>query len=111
MNSDRRVYVPNKSHHDFSGAVSYGELVFLTEGRIPNRYQLNDLASGCSKRMEDAIGDDLLLIAGPTTLNCIAAAILGHKFGRVNFLIYDQVADKYTQRTVMLSHNYRRSRR
>ena len=101
-----RVYIPNKSYHDFKGATKFGEVVFLTEGRIPNRYQLNDLAMMCGEKMEGAKQEDMLLLAGPTTLNCIATAILAHRFGRINFLLYDQTADKYTSRTVVLEHSY-----
>jgi hypothetical protein len=101
---DPRVYVPNKSYHDFESAEEFGDLVFITEGRIPNRYQLNELAMVCGDALEDAHRDDYLLVAGPTTLNCIVSAILAHKFGRVNFLIYDQRADKYTERTIVLEH-------
>jgi hypothetical protein len=106
-----RVYIPNRSYHDFKGATKYGELVFLTEGRLPNRYQLNDLALMCSQKMQGAGQDDMLLVSGPTTLNCIAAALLAHKFGRINFLIYDQKTDKYTQRTVVLEHSYAKVKR
>lgn len=106
-----RVYIPNKSFHDFDGASAFGDIVFLTEGRLPNRYQLNELAMMCAEKMEGSSRGDLLLIQGPTTVNCIAAAILAHRAGRVNFLFYDQAADKYTQRTVVLEHDHDRKRR
>jgi hypothetical protein len=61
--------------------------------------------------MEGAGSEDLLLVAGPTTLNCIASALLAHRFGKVNFLIYDQKTDKYTQRTVVLEHGYAKGRK
>jgi hypothetical protein len=100
------VYIPNRSFHDFKGATKFGELVFLTEGKLPNRYQLNELALMCSEKMEGGAAEDLLLVSGPTTLNCIASVLLAHKFGRVNFLLYDQKLDKYTQRALVLDHNY-----
>ena len=113
MNTKRKplVYVPNKSFHDFKGATKFGDLVFLTEGRLPNRYQLNEMAMVCGEELADASRDDYLLVSGPTTLNCIAAAILAHKHGKVNFLIYDQKQDKYTHRAIVLEHIYNRNNR
>jgi hypothetical protein len=108
VNNDRepKVYIPNKSYHDFKGATQFGELVFLTEGRIPNRYQLNDIAMIIGESLKGAHREDFLLMSGPTTLNCIASAMLAHRFGKVNFLIYDQKQDKYTSRTLVMDHCY-----
>lgn len=82
-----KVYVPNKSHHDFSEAERFGELVFLTEG-IVNRYNVNDICRRCASVMHDASEGDHILISSLTVINMIAAAIMAHKFGRVNFLMF-----------------------
>lgn len=98
-----KVYIPNKSFHDFSGATKYGELVFITEGRLPNRHQANDIARLCSQAMMDAEAYDFLLLSGPTTVNAIASAILGHKFGRLNYLLFDANTGTYKSRTLVLN--------
>lgn len=103
------MFVPNKSYHDFEGVTEFGEVRFMTEGRIPNRYMMNDLAMLVNEALSGAKKDDILLVAGPTTINCLASAVMAIKHGRVNFLFYDKNADKYTQRTVVFQHDYAKS--
>lgn len=94
-----KVYVPNRSFHNFSGAEKYGELIFLTEGAV-QRTNVNQLYRECYKKMADAQPDDFLLVSSLAILNAIAASILAWRFGRVNYLIY--VKDKYIVREVVL---------
>lgn len=96
-----KVFVPNKSFHDFAGATKFGELVFLTTGRL-SRFNANDIARVCEEKMQNAAPGDYLLVSGPTSVNCVASALLAYRFGRVNFLVYDSNTDSYFSRSIVL---------
>jgi hypothetical protein len=96
-----RVYVPSKSHHDFSDASRYGTLVWLTEGP-QNRFELNNMYRHVASVMADAQSGDYLLITGPTTVNVIAASILANRFGRINYLIFNAWKGKYVSVPIVL---------
>lgn len=97
----RKVYIPNKSFHDFEPARQFGELVFLTEGIIHNRQNVNHLYRLLADQMRGAAADDLLLVSGMSLLNAVAASILAVRFHRVNFLIFSRGV--YVEREVVLS--------
>lgn len=96
-----KVFVPNKSFHDFEGATRFGELIFLTSGRL-SRFNTNDIARVCEEKMKDARPGDYLLVSGPTSVNCVASALLAHRFGRVNFLVYDSDTNSYFSRSIVM---------
>lgn len=96
-----RVYVPNKSNHDFSNAARFGQIVWLTEG-TQNRFEINDLYRRIVPLMADAHAMDYLLITGPTTANVIAASILAHKFGRINYLLWNAWEGRYVSKPIVL---------
>ena len=98
-----KVFVPNKSFHDFSDANRFGELVYLTEG-TQDRFKINDLYRRIAGKLEKAGPGDYLLISGPSTVNAITASILAYKFGRINFLVYDGAMARYISRPIVLSH-------
>lgn len=98
---ERKVYVPNKSFHDFSDAEKFGKLIFLTEG-IVRRTNINQLYRQCMNIMQDATIEDYLLISSLGILNAIPASILAHRFARVNYLMY--TAHGYVARTVSLNN-------
>lgn len=96
----RKVFVPNKSHHDFSGAARFGDLVFLTEG-VVKRLNVNHLYREISDKLKDATADDYILVSSLSILNAIIASIMAYRFGRINFLIFNH--GDYYPREVVLS--------
>lgn len=94
-----KVFVPNRSFHNFSGAEKYGELIFLTEGSV-RRTNVNQLYRECYQKMASAQPGDFLLVSSLAILNAIPASILAHRFGRVNFLIFTK--DQYLVREIVL---------
>ena len=91
------VYIPNKGSHDFSDAERFGPLVFLTHGSV-KKYQTNTMYRQLVEGMADAIPEDYLLISSLAILNSLCSAILGRRFGRVNYLLYCN--GTYLERTV-----------
>lgn len=96
-----KVYVPNRSHHDFTLAEQFGELVYLTEGFI-NRFQINHIFRLCSEAMKESGPDDFILISSLSILNAAAASIMARRHGKVNFLVFDRNKLKYTAHTLIV---------
>jgi hypothetical protein len=96
-----RVYVPSKSAHNFDDAKQFGELVYLTEG-VLNRIQINNVYRIVAAALAGADRNDYLLITGPTTVNAVAASILGYRFGQVNYLIFDGYAGRYVSKPIYI---------
>ncbi len=92
-----KVYVVNDINHDYSKAERYGELVYVTRGKIP-------IFKTCIVRAMLEIGlvkftkDDYLLISGPAIVNIIAATLLFNKFDTVKFLVFDAKQQDYIVR-------------
>lgn len=94
-----KVYIPNRSFHDFSGAREFGEPVFLTDG-VVQRLNVNQLYRECTEKMKDSTPEDYLLISSLGILNAIAASIMVHKFGRVRFLMFSK--SRYVVREIVM---------
>ncbi len=97
-----KVFVPNKSVHDFSPAVKFGELVFLSEGNV-RRYNTSSLYMRFQPLLKDSTPEDYLLVTGLTTLNLIAAFILTQLHGRLNLLLFKSQANNkfYIERVLI----------
>jgi len=84
-----RVFIPNKSHHDFTSAKQFGEFVFLTDGWV-SPLQVNSIFRLCYDKMKDCNEDDFLLISSLPIINAAAASIMASKTaGFLNLLIFD----------------------
>jgi len=93
------VYVINQSGHDYSEASHFGPIIFLSRGSI-NRYSTNNIYRQFTTILKDSSPDDFLLVTGLTVMNAIAASIMTHLHGKVNFLLFKQ--GKYIERTVVI---------
>ena len=100
----KKVFVPNKSGHDFSSAEKYGKLIFLTEGRIHHLFALNSLYRTMHDGMKDAEEGDYLLVSSLSTLNSIATGILVQRFSKVNYLLFSQSKGEYVERNIDFSN-------
>ena len=82
-----KVYIVNKSNHDFSKAEKFGPLIYCTEGRM-NRFGTNDMLRKFSDAMRNSQKDDYLLLCSLNVMNAVACAVFAHKHGSVNLLLY-----------------------
>lgn len=82
-----KVYIPNRSVHDFSAALEFGDPVYLSTGSV-SRYNTSRLYRKFWPLLQDSKPTDYLLITGLTILNLIAAFILTKKHGRLNLLLF-----------------------
>jgi hypothetical protein len=85
----RKVFVVNKSSHDFSNAEKFGKLVFMTEGRI-NRYATNDMSRIFQDFMKDSNEHDYILPCSLNVMNSLASAVFASIHKRLNLLLFKQ---------------------
>ena len=100
-----RVYIPNRSFHDFSEAARYGELVYLTEGLVRPGTSVNQLYRLLDERMAGSEPEDMLLVCSLSILNAVASSLLTHKHGAVNYLIYRQRTGSYKKYRIRLGED------
>lgn len=94
-----KVFIVNKSSHDFSDAKQYGELIFLSEGPV-NRYATNDMFRQFKELMKDSSPDDHIVPCSLNVMNAVACAMFAHMHGRLNLLLFKD--GKYTERNHVL---------
>ena len=94
-----KVYVVNKSSHDFSEAKKFGQLVFCTEGRM-NRFGTNDMLRKVKDAMRDSEKEDYILLCSLNVLNSVACSIFARKHGTLNLLLYKE--GEYIERNHLL---------
>ena len=92
-----KVYVVNNTNHDYSKAEQYGELVYVTKGKLPI-FKTNTVRAMLEKGLVKFTKDDYLLISGPAIVNIMAATILYNKFDTVKFLVFDTKQQDYVVR-------------
>jgi len=98
-----KIYVPNKSIHDYSPAEVYGKLVFLSEGNF-SCYRTSRAYRKFWPILKNSEPEDYLLVAGLPMLNIVAAYILTRLHGRLNLLLFktDKNGDKkYLERVII----------
>ena len=83
----KKVFIVNKSSHDFRTAEAFGEVIYLSEGPI-NRYATNSMMRQFSDVMKDSEGSDYIVPCSLNVMNSLACAIFAHKHGRLNLLLF-----------------------
>ena len=97
-----KVYVINKSVHDFSDALRFGELIYLSEGMI-DRYATTRIFREFYARLKDSGPEDHILITGLNTMNIIACCIFALKHKKLNLLIHKTASNTYVERILDLT--------
>ena len=82
-----KVFIVNRSSHDFSPAKKFGEIVFLSEGPM-NRYSTNNMHRIFKEVMSDSDEGDYIVPCALNVMNSIACAIFAHKHGKLNLLLF-----------------------
>lgn len=94
-----KVYVINRSGHDYSDAHRFGRLVFLTEGKI-KQLEVNNLYRDLCDKLQDSTPNDYLLLTSMPILSSLAASILAAKHHKLNLLLYK--AGRYIERNIVI---------
>ena len=94
-----KVFIVNKSAHDFSPANKYGDIIFLSEGPM-NRYATNHMVRLFSDVMKNSNKEDHIVPCSLNVMNSICCAIFAHKHGRLNLLLFKN--GEYIERNLVL---------
>lgn len=95
-----KVFIVNKSAHDFSAAEQFGDAVYLSEGPI-NRYSANHMHRVFSDIMKDSEAGDYIVPCSLNVMNSIACALFAVKHGRLNLLLFKE--GRYLERNMIFS--------
>jgi len=87
MKTKHRVFIVNKSAHNFEAAEEYGKIIFLSEGPV-NRYATNSMIRQFVDSMKDSCKTDYIVPCSLNVMNSIACAIFAYKHGRLNLLLF-----------------------
>jgi len=98
-NTKGKVFIVNRSAHNFSDAENYGELVFLSEGSM-NRYSTNNMHRQFTEVMGNSHEDDHIVPCSLNVMNSIACAIFAKKHGKLNLLLFKN--GKYIERNLVI---------
>jgi len=94
-----KVYIVNKSSHDFSNAEKFGKLIYCTTGRM-NRFATNDMIRKFKDAMRNSKKDDYVLLCALGVMNAIACSVFARKHGSLNLLLYKD--GEYVERNHVL---------
>lgn len=94
-----KVFIPNKGYHDYSDAMRFGQLCYVTTG-VQNKYGVSNMARCWAAALADSNPDDFILQTSLSILSGVGAAVFAQMHGRVNFLLWQK--DKYIARTIVL---------
>ena len=95
-----KVFVPNKSHHNFKDALRYGKLIYVTTAH-QSRYNINSMARCWQAVLLDSQPTDYILLTSLNTLCSVCASIFGAMHGRLNLLIWKE--GRYIAREIILN--------
>lgn len=93
-----RVYITNRSAHDYSAASVYGELRYITE-RSVDRFNVNNMVRMAEEAFIEATENDYILLTSLNILCSVCCAVYAAKFSRLNLLLFKD--GKYIERKVV----------
>ena len=82
-----KVYVINKSAHNFKAAKKYGHIVYLSEG-LMDRYATNNIHRQFLSILKHSKPEDYIVLCSLNIMNSIACAIFTKLHGQLNLLLY-----------------------
>lgn len=82
-----KVFIVNRSAHDFSPAEKFGELVYLSDGPM-SRTSTNNMIRQFWSLLQDSSPHDYIIPSGLTNMSIIATSLFTFLHGRLNLLLY-----------------------
>lgn len=95
-----RVYVVNRSTHDYSAAERYGELVYVTKG-FQKRFAVGQHTRRWQEALKDSQPDDFIILSSINIICSIGCSMFAAMHGRLNLLLWNDTG--YIKREVHLS--------
>jgi len=96
----KKVYIINKGGHDFEDAARFGDLVYLSEGRI-SPFAITNMYRTFSEYIGGSSSEDFILLTGLPVMQAIACSMFAWMHGRLNLLLFKD--GRYITRTVLMS--------
>jgi hypothetical protein len=93
-----KVFIVNKSFHDFTAAKQYGEVIYLSEGPM-GRYETNNMARQFELLIKDSKPEDFIVSCSLNVMNIVATAIFVAKHHRLNLLLWKD--GRYIERSLI----------
>lgn len=95
-----RVYIINGMNHSFDKATRFGELVHVTEGKVP--IFKTDIAKNMLRKGLEGFDPsvDYLLISGPALLCIMAALMVSDGNTVIKTLVFDAKEQDYVVRHI-----------
>ena len=94
-----KVYIINKSSHNFNAAKKYGEAIYLSEG-LMNRYATTNMHRQFTAILKDSQPEDYIVLCSLNVMNAIACSIFVRKHGTLNLLLYKKGG--YVERNLII---------
>jgi hypothetical protein len=82
-----KVFIANKSYHNYSDAARFGDIVFVTEGDV-NKFQIGKIYRDFEEALKESTERDFFVPTGLPILVGIGSAILAYKHGLVRYLLF-----------------------
>jgi len=97
-----KVYVVNKSTHDYSAADCFGDIVFLSKNNL-QKFSTSQAYRIFWPILEKSSPEDYLLVSGMPMHCLVASFILTNKHGRLNLLLFTEKNNKkkYLERIII----------
>lgn len=95
-----KVYVANKSPHDFSKAERFGDLHFVMPERV-NIYRTSDMFVAVERALRDSQPTDRIVISGLPIALAILTAEFARRHGRLNLLLFN--GEDYEAREIIMA--------
>jgi len=92
------VFIVNKSAHDFSRAKDFGEVRFITEGRL-NRFSANDMHRQASEALKGSKPEDYIVPCSLNVLNSVVCATFAVMHSKLNLLLFKR--GEYLERNIV----------
>ena len=89
----KKVYIVNRSCHDFSAAAEFGELVYLSKGSL-NKFDTSRIYRLFYPILKSSKETDYILISCLTIMNLVASFIFVLKHKRLNLLLFKSYKGK-----------------
>ncbi|MDI6785093.1 MAG: hypothetical protein QMD92_00130 [bacterium] len=93
------VYCINNGGHDYSDALRFGKIKFLSEGPV-SKFAISKMYRDFAMKLRESAPTDYILLSGLTTMACVACSCFAFLHGRLNILIFKD--NRYVERKLML---------
>jgi len=94
-----KVYIINKSAHNFSATKKFGKAIYLSEG-LMNRYATTNIHRQFNHKLKNSKPEDYIVLCSLNVMNAIACSIFVAKHRTLNLLLYKKGG--YVERNLLI---------